>query len=154
MVAELRAAFPKAALVLETGRYLVGDAGILLTRVLRTKQSRGVRIGICDSGLHHHLAAAGLFGMLMRRNYRMANISAPEDAPDGEGAFQLSGPLCTSIDLLARNASFPRLDTGDVIAIEMSGAYGPSASPSNFISHPPAGEWIAEGDRVYPAIEP
>ncbi len=152
MVAELRAAFPKAALVLETGRYVVGDAGILLTRVLRTKQSRGVRIGICDSGLHHHLAAAGLFGMLMRRNYRMANISAPEGTSE-EGAFQLSGPLCTSIDLLARNASFPRLDAGDVIAIEMSGAYGPSASPSNFISHPLAREWIVEGGRTYDAVD-
>ncbi len=143
----LTQAFEGVAIALETGRYVVGEAGVLLTRVLRTKDSRGARVGICDSGLHHHLAAAGLFGMLMRRNYRMQNVSAPPGGATASG-FQLSGPLCTSIDVLARNATFPRLEAGDVIAIESSGAYGATASPSAFISHPPAREWIVDGDEI------
>jgi diaminopimelate decarboxylase len=147
VIAELREACPRATLALETGRFLIGEAGVLLTRVLRTKDSRGTRIGICDSGLNHHLAAAGLFGMLMRRNYRMSNVSAPPGEAVG-GPYQLSGPLCTSIDVLARNASFPRLEAGDVIAIESSGAYGPTASPSAFISHPPAQEWVVDGNML------
>jgi diaminopimelate decarboxylase len=146
VIADLRGACPGATLALETGRFIMGEAGVLLTRVMRTKDSRGTRIGICDSGLNHHLAAAGLFGMLMRRNYRMANVSAP--AGDPGGPFQLSGPLCTSIDVLGRNAAFPRLEAGDVIAIESSGAYGPTASPTAFISHPPAKEWLVDGNMI------
>lgn len=149
VLAELGATFPRAALVLETGRFLVGEAGVFLTRVLRTKDSRGLRIGICDSGLHHHLAAAGLFGMVLRRNYRMVNLHAPPGPP--QGPFQLSGPLCTSIDVLARQVALGRLAAGDVIAIEASGAYGATASPGGFISHPPVREWIADGDHVWDA---
>lgn len=152
LLGELRAACPRATLALETGRYLVGEAGVLLTRVLRVKSSRGGRIGVCDSGLNHHLAAAGLFGMLLRRNYRMANVSAPpSDLADGP--YQLSGPLCTSIDVLARNAALPRLEAGDVIAIEASGAYGATASPSDFISHPNAREWLVDGNEVWSATD-
>ena len=146
MIADLRGACPNATLALETGRFILGEAGVLLTRVMRTKDSRGTRIGICDSGLNHHLAAAGLFGMLLKRNYRMSNVSAPAGEPGGP--YQLSGPLCTSIDVLGRNVALPRLEAGDVIAIEASGAYGPTASPSAFISHPPAREWIVDGNMV------
>ncbi len=147
LVARLRTEFVGARLLLETGRYVIGEAGYLLTRVLRTKDSRGMRIGICDSGLHHHLAAAGLFGMIVRRDYRMQNLNAdPAAAPSGP--FQLSGPLCTSIDVLGRKATFPSLTAGDVIAIEVSGAYGATASPSAFISHPPVREWVVDGADV------
>lgn len=146
VLSELRGSFPRTRLVLEVGRFLVGEAGVFLTRVMRTKDSRGTRIGICDGGLNHHLAACGLFGMAMRRNYRMVNLSAG-DRPD-TGQFQLSGPLCTSIDILGRNVSLPRVEAGDVIAVEASGAYGASASPSNFISHPPVREWLVRDGQV------
>lgn len=144
----LCAEFPGVRLWLETGRFLVGEAGVLVTRVLRTKDSRGTRIGICDAGMNHHLAAAGMFGMAIRRNYRMRNLSC--DATPA-GSYQLSGPLCTSLDVLARNAPLARLEAGDLIAIETSGAYGASASPGRFISHPPVAEWIVQGDVVRPA---
>lgn len=146
---DLRLRFPRTTFVLETGRFLVGEAGVFLTRVLRTKDSRGTRIGICDGGLNHHLAAAGLFGMVLKRNYRMANLSAPA-GPAG-GTFQLSGPLCTSIDVLGRQVALPRLQEGDVIAIEASGAYGATASPGRFIDHPPVGEWLIDGDHLVDA---
>jgi diaminopimelate decarboxylase len=146
LLAELRQALPRTRLVLETGRFLVGEPGVFLTRVMRVKDSRGTRIGICDGGLNYHLAACGLFGMALRRNYRMVNLTAT-DGP-GRGRFQLSGPLCTSIDVLGRNVELPRLEAGDVIALEASGAYGASASPTHFISHPPVREWLVSGDRV------
>jgi diaminopimelate decarboxylase len=149
VLADLRARFPLAQLALETGRYLVGDAGVYLLRVLRTKDSRGVRIGICDGGFHHHLAAAGMFGMVLKRNFRLANVSVA-DGP-AAGTFQLSGPLCTSLDVLGRAVPLPRLQQGDVIAIAASGAYGPTASPTGFLSHPPAGEWLVDGDQIVDA---
>ncbi|MFN9755651.1 MAG: type III PLP-dependent enzyme, partial [Planctomycetota bacterium] len=149
VLADLRARFPRAQLALETGRHLVGDAGVYLLRVLRTKDSRGVRIGIGDGGFHHHLAAAGMFGMVLKRNFRLANVSVA-DGP-ATGAFQLSGPLCTSLDVLGRAVPLPRLQQGDVIAIEASGAYGPTASPTAFLSHPPAGEWLVDGEQVVDA---
>ena len=149
VLAGLRARFPHARLELETGRHLVGDAGVYLTRVLRTKDSRGVRIGICDGGFHHHLAAAGMFGMVLKRNFRLANVSAP--AGPAVGTFQLSGPLCTSLDVLGRSVPLARLQRGDVLAIEASGAYGPTASPSGFLSHPPAGEWLVDGEQIVDA---
>jgi diaminopimelate decarboxylase len=144
----LKAQLPGVRLVLETGRYLVGEAGVLVTRVLRTKDSRGTRIGICDAGMNHHLAAAGMFGMAIRRNYRMRNLNA---SGAGAGAYQLSGPLCTSLDVLGRGVSLARLEAGDLIVVETSGAYGPTASPGRFISHAPVSEWLVEGSEERPA---
>jgi diaminopimelate decarboxylase len=92
-----------------------------------------------------------MFGMVLKRNFRLANVSA--DGPAVGNAFQLSGPLCTSLDVLGRNVPLPRLQRGDVIAIEASGAYGPTASPSGFLSHPPAGEWLVDGDLVVDATQ-
>lgn len=144
----LKQKLPDTQLVIETGRYLVGEAGVLVTRVLRTKDSRGSRIGICDAGINHHLAASGLFGMAIRRNYKMRNISA--DGP-AAGSYQLSGPLCTSIDVLARGIALSRLEAGDLIVIGTSGAYGATASLGRFISHPPVGEWLIDSDGVVSA---
>ena len=129
--------------VLETGRYIVGEAGIYLTRVLRIKASRGLQIALCDGGMNHHLAAAGHFGTVIPRNYRMFKAVATEvDA--GEQEYEVVGPLCTSIDSFGRGVSFAGLAPGDVIGIHCSGAYGLTASPVDFISHPPAIEVIAE----------
>lgn len=152
----VRTQLPGTRLVLETGRYLVGEAGVLVTRVLRTKDSRGTRIGICDAGMNHHLAAAGMFGMAIRRNYRMHNLDVSEPSAAGAsegggGTYQLSGPLCTSLDVLGRGVTLARLEAGDHIAIATSGAYGPTASPGRFISHAPVAEWLVEGDDVWPA---
>lgn len=127
-----------AAVALELGRYLVGPAGWLLTRVVAVKHSRGHRILICDAGLNNHLAAAGRFGMVLHRNYRM---SAP--LAEGEAEPQdVFGPLCTSLDRLASGVTLPPLDPGGLIAIHMSGAYGLTASPTGFISHPVPGEIV------------
>ena len=144
--------FADAELVLEMGRYLVGEAGVYLTRVVRMKRSRGVAIGICDGGMNHHLAAAGHLGTLIQRNYRMLKITGDNQAIP-EDAYTLVGPLCTTIDTLGRQVKFNGLEAGDVIGILSSGAYGVSASPIHFISHPPPKEIILETDCGAPFME-
>lgn len=129
-------------LVLELGRYLVGEAGYFLTRIVSVKTSRGTRIGICDGGMNNHLPATGHFGMAIRRNYAMHKVG-------GDGPCEpvdLVGPLCTSIDRLAAGISLPPIDVGDLIAVHASGAYGLTASPLWFISHPVPCEVLIGGD--------
>lgn len=132
--------FAATQLALELGRYLVAEAGYFLTRVVAIKQSRGTRIAICDGGMNNHLPAAGLFGMVMRRNYAMHRVGGGEDCEK----VDISGPLCTSIDRLGSGVDLPRLEEGDVIAIHNSGAYGLTASPIHFISHAPPAELLVE----------
>jgi len=128
--------FAGTRLVLELGRYLIGPAGYFVTRVVSIKTSRGSRIAICDGGLNGNLAASGNFGMVMRRNYAMHRIGEDDDGSRPEEKHDLSGPLCTSIDKLGSGVLLPRLEEGDLIAIHAGGAYGPTASPLHFISHP------------------
>jgi len=135
--------FVDARMVLETGRFLVGEAGFYLTRIVRTKRSRGFEIRICDGGMNHHLAACGHMGSVLHRNYRMFKVDpAVADAP--VTAYDIYGPLCTSIDTLARAVRLPELNVGDVIAICCSGAYGLTASPLRFISHEEPREIIVQ----------
>jgi diaminopimelate decarboxylase len=129
---------------LELGRYLVGEAGYFLTRIVSIKESRGSRIGICDGGMNNHLPASGHFGMVIHRNYRMHRVGGGQETEK----IDLVGPLCTSIDRLASGALLPRLTEGDVIAIHCSGAYGLTASPIHFISHPLPREVLIEGSRI------
>jgi diaminopimelate decarboxylase len=135
--------FRDAVCVIETGRYLVGEAGVYVTRVLRTKRSKGVDIAICDGGMNHHLAACGHLGGMLHRNYRMFKVSS--EASDGaEKTYDLVGPLCTTIDRLGHGVELPALSQGDLIAIRSSGAYGPTVSPLHFISHAPPKEILVE----------
>ncbi|MDB5321395.1 MAG: Orn/DAP/Arg decarboxylase 2 [Phycisphaerales bacterium] len=139
--------FAQTRFVLETGRYLVGEAGVYLTRIVSAKQSRGAQIRICDGGMNHHLGACGHLGSVIRRNYRMFKVEASQTDPTaarGECEYDLYGPLCTSIDVLAQRARFASLEIGDVVAVRCSGAYGPTASPIHFISHDPPREILVE----------
>lgn len=129
--------------VLETGRFLVGNAGVYLTRVVRRKRSRTADICICDGGMNHHLAAAGHLGTIIQRNYRMFKVGDGSESA-AETLYNVVGPLCTTIDTLGRQVRFPRIEAGDLIAIESSGAYGVTASPIYFISHPPPREILVE----------
>ncbi len=130
-----------AECVLEMGRWLVGPAGYFLVSVIGEKRSRGTEIRLCDGGMNNHLGACGLLGQVIRRNYPMWSITAPEDRPEQE--LTLVGPLCTTIDTLATKLRIRDLHRGDLVAVGSSGAYGPSSSPSGFISHPKAREvWV------------
>ncbi|MEO8605302.1 MAG: type III PLP-dependent enzyme [bacterium] len=133
-----------AELVLESGRFLIGEAGVYLTRVIRTKEARGATLCICDGGMNHHLAASGHFGSVLQRNYRMFKLGGSGVPPAAGTEYTLVGPLCTTIDTIGRRVRFDTLAAGDVIGVLSSGAYGVTASPIHFISHRPPREVIAE----------
>ncbi len=125
-------------LVIELGRYLVGEAGVYVCRVVDRKVSRGQVYLVTDGGLHHHLAASGNFGQVIRKNYPVA-IGNRMDA-ETEPGVSVVGPLCTPLDLLGERMSLPHAEPGDLVVVFQSGAYGVSASPQNFLSHPAAAE--------------
>lgn len=151
-IAALRAepAFAATRMELELGRWLVGPCGWLLSTIIGAKSSRGTEIRICDAGFNTHLAAYGMMGSVIRRNWRIANLSSPDGAP---GRYTVVGPLCTTIDTLATKLELPALAIGDVIAIENSGAYGLTSSPTRFISHPEPREALLEGGRLIDVSE-
>jgi len=128
---------PEARLITELGRYIVGEAGVYVTKIVDRNESRGQVFLICDGGLNHHLAASGNFGQVIRRNYPVA-IGNRMDG-DAETA-SVVGCLCTPLDLLVDKAELPRAEVGDLVVIFQSGAYGPTASPAAFLSHPTAAE--------------
>lgn len=121
-------------IALELGRYLVGEAGVYITRVIDRKISRGQVYLITDGGMHHHLAASGNLGQVVRRNFPVA-VANRMDAPAQETATVV-GPLCTPLDRLAEQVELPTAGPGDLIAVFQSGAYGLTASPVHFLSHP------------------
>ena len=133
---------PQASLVIELGRYLVGEAGVYVARIVDRKVSRGQVFLICDGGLHHHLSASGNFGQVVRKNYPVT-ISPWAGRGAGEAATEVAsvvGPLCTPLDLLADRMNLPVASEGDLVVVFQSGAYGASASPQAFLGHPPCAE--------------
>jgi len=124
--------------VIELGRWLVGECGVYLTRVVDRKVSRGKTFLVVDGGLHHMLAASGNFGQLLRRNYPVA--VANRFGAEAEEEVSVVGCLCTPLDLLADEVMLPRAEVGDVIAIFCAGAYGLTASPQAFLSQGAARE--------------
>lgn len=125
---------PAATIAIELGRYLVGEAGVYVTRVLDRKQSRGTTFLVVDGGLHHQLAASGNFGQVIRRNYPIA-VAGRVDAEPAE-VVTVVGCLCTPLDLLGERVELPAAGVGDLIALFQAGAYGLTASPTAFLSHP------------------
>ncbi|MBK8767494.1 MAG: pyridoxal-dependent decarboxylase, exosortase A system-associated [Burkholderiaceae bacterium] len=133
-MAQAARASADAHLVIELGRYLVAPAGVYVCRVIDRKVSEGQVFLVVDGGLHHHLAASGNFGQVIRKNYPVAIGTAMGRA---QCAVQsVVGPLCTPLDLLGDRMSLPLADVGDLVVVFQSGAYGPSASPTRFLSHP------------------
>jgi diaminopimelate decarboxylase len=132
--ARLVAEWGQARAVLELGRYLVGEAGVYVARVLDRKTSRGQVFLVTDGGMHHHLAASGNFGQVIRRNYPVAIGHRMGEAPTE--TVSVVGPLCTPLDVLAERVELPEAAPGDLVVVFQSGAYGPSASPQAFLGHP------------------
>ena len=128
------------AFAIELGRFLVGEAGVYLTRIVDRKTSHGETFLVVDGGLHHQLAASGNFGTVVRRNYPIA--VANRFGASADETVSVVGCLCTPLDRLGDKVALPRADVGDVIAIFLAGAYGASASPAAFLGHPPALEML------------
>ncbi len=139
-VADLPSALAETQLCLELGRYLVGEAGVYLCRVIDRKVSHGTTYLVTDGGLHHQLAASGNFGTVVRRNYPVA-IASHFDA-EADDVVNVVGCLCTPLDRLADQALLPAARVGDIVAVFCAGAYGASASPAAFLGHGPAAEML------------
>lgn len=137
---ELPAELADTAFCIELGRYLVGEAGVYLTRIVDRKISHGEVFLVTDGGMHHQLAASGNFGTVVRRNYPVA-IATRFGAPVEEEA-SVVGCLCTPLDRLADKAGFPRAEVGDLVAVFCAGAYGATASPMHFLGQGPAREML------------
>lgn len=135
MATVLRPAFPQARVLIELGRYIVGECGIYVTRVVDRKESRGRVFLVVDGGMHHQLAASGNFGQVIRRNYPLS-IGTRMDKEPTETS-QVVGCLCTPLDLLGDKATLPRAQIGDLVVLYQAGAYGFTASPTAFLSHDP-----------------
>ncbi len=131
-------ALPEAQPIIELGRYIVGEAGVYVARVVDRKESRGQVFLVTDGGLNHHLAASGNFGQVIRRNYPVV-IGNRMNEPVLETATVV-GCLCTPLDVLAEKVQLPEARIGDFVVVLQSGAYGRTASPSAFLSHPEASE--------------
>lgn len=129
---------PAARVILELGRYLVGEAGIYVAEVIDRKVSRGHTFLITNGGLHHHLAASGNFGQVIRKNYPV--VVGNRVIGTERETVTVVGPLCTPLDILAERMELAKADIGDLIVVFQSGAYGLTASPAAFLSHPPCQE--------------
>lgn len=134
LAAEAAVKLPQARLVIELGRYIVAEAGVYVCRVIDRKVSRGHVFLVTDGGLHHHLAASGNFGQVIRKNYPVA---VAHRVRGGERELaSVVGPLCTPLDLLGERMDLARADEGDLVVVFQSGAYGFTASPHLFLGHP------------------
>jgi len=127
-------------LIVETGRYLVGECGVYVSRVLYRKESRGETFLIVDGGMHQHLAASGNLGQIIKKNYPIALPERIQGPPLEK--VNIVGPLCTPLDRLGSKVALPKAKPGDLIAIFASGAYGFTASPRTFLGHPEPTEVI------------
>jgi diaminopimelate decarboxylase len=131
--ANVKKLFPKTRFIIEPGRFLVGESGVYVTKILYKKKSRGKTFLIVDGGLHHNLAAAGLLGEGFKKN-RICGVLT-KDLDYNKEIVHIAGCLCTPLDILARDIILPKCEPGDYLYIASSGAYGYSASPLMFLSH-------------------
>jgi diaminopimelate decarboxylase len=127
-------------LVLEPGRVLVGNAGVLLTRVLYTKQGATKKFVIVDAGMND-LARPSLYG-----SYHKVQPVEESSLLGEEELADLVGPICESTDFLARDRRMPPFKRGDLVAVMSAGAYGFSMS-SNYNSRPRAAEVLVSGGQ-------
>ncbi|HJV25822.1 MAG TPA: alanine racemase [Aromatoleum sp.] len=132
---------PDARLALELGRYLVGEAGLYLTRVVERKASRGRVFLILDGGAHHHWHATGALEGRRHLHFPIAVVGGTGRPTE---RVTVCGPLCAPHDIWAEDIELPIAAPGDLVAVFQSGAYGASASPQAFLGRPPAAELLTE----------
>ena len=134
LIDETKKHAPNTRIEIELGRYIVAESGIYVCRVLERRISRKRVFLITDGGLHHHLAASGNFGQVIRKNYPV--VVGNKVVGHERESVTVVGPLCTPLDLLADEVEMAKADVGDLIVVFQSGAYGLTASPTRFLNHP------------------
>ncbi|MBA8823983.1 diaminopimelate decarboxylase [Saccharopolyspora lacisalsi] len=122
---------PRCRLVTELGRYLTAAAGTYVVRARYVKESMGESFVVADGGTNHHMAAVGI-GSFVKRNFPIHHLTRPDEPPLQR--YSVTGPLCTPNDIVAKKVALPRVEPGDLIGVQRSGAYGPTASPGLFLS--------------------
>jgi len=140
VLADRPAILAKTDFAIELGRWLVGECGVYLTRIVDRKVSHGKTFLVTDGGMQHQLAASGNFGQVVRRNYPVAIANRFGAFPEEE--VSIVGCLCTPLDRLADDVMTPIADVGDLVAVFLAGAYGLSASPQAFLAQAEAGEIV------------
>ncbi|WP_439135222.1 pyridoxal-dependent decarboxylase, exosortase A system-associated [Pseudomaricurvus sp.] len=141
LLVQYHSTFGNSEIVMELGRHLVAEAGLYVCEVVDRKESRGEVFIVTNGGLHHHLAASGNFGQVIRKNYPTCVGNRVHAAStDDQELVSVVGPLCTPLDILANKVMLPKMQEGDLFVVYQSGAYGMTASPQGFLSHPAAVE--------------
>lgn len=123
---------PDSRIITELGRYLTGWAGTYVVRARYVKQSRGEWFVISDGGTNHHVAAVGI-GSFVKRNVPIRLLSRSDEP--ATRTYNVTGPLCTPNDVVARQVPLPEVRPGDLLGVERSGACGRTASPVLLLSH-------------------
>lgn len=142
-VRQFRDVHRDARIILELGRFLAAGCGVLLTKVRYVKESMGEIFAIADGGTNVHMAAVGL-GSFAKRNFPVVNFTS---TCESELTYTVTGPLCTPNDTLAKRVSLRKVGKNDILGVLYSGAYGPSASPTYFLSHGyPAEVLVKDGE--------
>lgn len=146
LFSEFHSRYPKVRIIVESGRFIAGTAGIFVSRINNIKSNYGETFLVTDGGTNCHMSATGI-GSVVRRNFPMENLSASEEQETER--YQVAGPLCNPDDLTARNIKLPSSEVGDLIAITASGAYGPTASPVLFHSQGHPAEVMVVNGKPY-----
>ena len=142
--------FPRVRLIAESGRYIIGPSGYMVSRVQRVKHSRGKVFVILDAGYNVFMASSQV-GSFVIRNFKMSLIPMNRECTPNKPLIPVDvvGPLCTPGDVLARQVKIPLPEPGDLLVFGQSGAYGPTASPVGFISHGFPEEIYVNGEQAY-----
>lgn len=141
LATKIKNRFGNVKICTELGRFISGPAGLYVCKVLDKKVTAGNSFIITNSGLHHFSAATGNFGQVLKKNHPIWPLKPNLDSP--EENVTISGRLCTPIDVFARSVTLPPLEIGDALVLFQAGAYGPTASPEKFLSHPKCREFLA-----------
>ena len=128
-------------LIFEIGRYVVAEAGVFVTRVLRVKRSRGKQFVITDAGMNHFTRP-----VLMRARHPIRILNKISEPP--RVTCDVVGPICTPVDVSGRDVNLPEPEPGDLIGIFNAGAYGYSMSALNFMSLGFPAEIIVDQGKV------
>jgi diaminopimelate decarboxylase len=140
-LAEFRAENPNCRLLFESGRYLVAEAGVFVTRVVRVKESRGRVFAICDGGMN---AFSRPVFMRIKHPARLLNRLGEQATTQ----VDVCGPICTPLDCIAQDAPLPMPKAGDLIGFLNAGAYGYSMSLLNFMSRGRPVELVADAEAL------
>jgi diaminopimelate decarboxylase len=136
-------------LALEPGRFIVGNAAILVSRVIYTKREGG-KLFVIQDGAMNDLVRPAMYDSFHRIWPVQPAVPMPDDVEreiSGCEKCDVVGPICESSDYFAKDRWLPPVARGDLLAIFSAGAYG-SAMSSNYNSRPRAAEVLVDGDQA------